>query len=56
MSLHLYVYPLEDVKADGDGEVLAAAIEGLTEGNVPEMWRYKGAVRWGESVMSYLRS
>ncbi|OBT88366.1 hypothetical protein VE02_02348 [Pseudogymnoascus sp. 03VT05] len=36
-----YMYPIQEVKDDGYGEELAAAIEGLQTGNVPEMFFYK---------------
>ncbi|MCJ1250450.1 hypothetical protein MMC30_007678 [Trapelia coarctata] len=51
-----YLYPLADVKVEGNGEALAAAVEGLKTGNVPEMARYKGANRWGEKVVQFLRA
>jgi hypothetical protein len=53
------MYPLTEIKEEGSGEVakeLCEAIDGLTKGNVPEMWRYKRAVVWGERVMEFLRS
>lgn len=36
-----YMYPIQEVKDNGYGEELAAAIEGLQTGNVPEMFFYK---------------
>ncbi|KFY34438.1 hypothetical protein V494_06773 [Pseudogymnoascus sp. VKM F-4513 (FW-928)] len=36
-----YMYPIQEVKDDGYGEELATAIEGLQQGNVPEMFFYK---------------
>lgn len=51
-----YQYRLEEVKAEGDGEALAEAIEGLTKGSVPEMAWYKRQVVWGEKVCQFLRS
>lgn len=36
-----YMYPIQQVKDDGYGEDFAAAIEGLSKGNVPEMHFYK---------------
>ncbi|KAI9047428.1 hypothetical protein LZ554_008872 [Drepanopeziza brunnea f. sp. 'monogermtubi'] len=50
-----YVYPLSDIKKEGNGPALADAIDGLRKGNVPGMFAYKGAGIWGESVMEYLR-
>ncbi|KAH8645501.1 hypothetical protein BX600DRAFT_165672 [Xylariales sp. PMI_506] len=55
-SFKTYTYPLEDIKLEGLGPDLAAAIEGLGAGNAPGMWKYKGGVRWGKSVCKYLRS
>jgi hypothetical protein len=55
-SFKTYMYPLPDIKAEGNGERLAEAIEGLKKGNAPGMWVYKGSVRWGEKVCQYLRS
>jgi hypothetical protein len=51
-----YQYRLEDVKRDGYAAELAAAIEGLSEGNVPDMMFYKRGVVWAEPVLEYLRS
>lgn len=54
-SFKTYTYLLEDVKRDGYAEELAQAIEGLGEGNVPEMMVYKRGVVWGDVVKEYLR-
>ncbi|ELR05568.1 hypothetical protein GMDG_07488 [Pseudogymnoascus destructans 20631-21] len=51
-----YMYPIQEVKDDGYGEELAAAIEGLQTGNVPEMFFYKRGPIWGEFVKTFLRS
>lgn len=51
-----YLYPLESLKKDGSGKDLADAIEGLQTGNAPGMHKYKSAIRWGKSVVEYLRS
>jgi hypothetical protein len=63
LGLHLYMYPLTEIKEekakDGEksvAEELCQAIDGLTKGNVPEMWRYKRAVVWVEMVREFLRS
>ncbi|CAG9950535.1 unnamed protein product [Clonostachys rosea f. rosea IK726] len=45
-----YLYPIQEIKAEGLGTEFADAIEGLQKGNAPGMWRYKGAIRWGKSV------
>ena len=50
-----YQYPLKDVKEEGSGEELAAAIEGLGTGSIPGMRVYKSAVVWGDKAMAYLR-
>ena len=51
-----YLYTLQDVKDEGSGPELAAAIEGLTQGSVPDMAYYKRQVVWGEKVCEFLRS
>jgi len=51
-----YLYPLEDIKTEGQGKALADAIDGLSKGNVPAMAKYKGSKIWGEAVCSFLRS
>ncbi|KAF4457040.1 hypothetical protein F53441_955 [Fusarium austroafricanum] len=55
-SFKTYLYPVRQIKEEGLGPAFADAIEGLTKGNAPGMWTYKSAVRWGSSVMEYLRS
>ncbi|KAF8244415.1 hypothetical protein K440DRAFT_663452 [Wilcoxina mikolae CBS 423.85] len=55
-SYKTYLYPLTDIKAEGNGEALASAIEGLSLGNVPEIARYKRATVWGKSLSRWLRS
>ncbi len=56
LTYKTYLYPLVDIKAEGQGEALGEAIEGLSKGNVPEMARYKRGTVWGEAVCKYLRS
>ncbi|KAJ9610198.1 hypothetical protein H2200_004975 [Cladophialophora chaetospira] len=51
-----YMYPIKEIKDEGKGEELAEAIDGLKEGNVPQMHFYKRGVVWGEAVKRYLRS
>lgn len=51
-----YLYPLKEIKDEGLGPELVAAIEGLQRGNAPGMFRYKGAVRWGNAVCRYLKA
>lgn len=55
------VYPLKEVKAEGSGDELAVAVEGLKAGNVGGdekggMWFYKRGGVWGKAVVEYLRS
>jgi hypothetical protein len=49
-----YQYPLTDVKEEGNGEELAAAIQGLGTGSTPGMKVYKSAVVWGDKVTAFL--
>ncbi|KAH6966017.1 hypothetical protein EDB82DRAFT_318629 [Fusarium venenatum] len=55
-SFKTYLYPVRQIKEEGLGSAFADAIEGLSKGNAPGMWTYKSAVRWGSSVIEYLRS
>lgn len=55
-SFKTYLYPLSEIKADGEGSALADAIEGLKKGNAPGMWVYKGGGIWADRVCEYLRS
>ncbi|KAK4180918.1 hypothetical protein QBC36DRAFT_2131 [Triangularia setosa] len=55
-SFKTFLYGLDEVKAEGKGEELAEAVEGLKGGNAKGMWVYKGGVRWGERVCEYLRT
>lgn len=54
-AFRTYLTPVSQVKEEGLGEDLAKAIDGLTEGNVPEMNVYKKGVVWGPAVKEYLR-
>ncbi|KFY46680.1 hypothetical protein V495_02313 [Pseudogymnoascus sp. VKM F-4514 (FW-929)] len=47
-TIKTYMYPIQEVKHEGYGEEMAAAIEGLQTGNVPEMFFYKRGPIWGE--------
>ena len=51
-----YMYPLREIKERGLGEEMAEAVDGLKEGNVPEMHFYKRAGEWEDAVKKYLRS
>lgn len=55
-SIHTYRYPIRQLKEEGSGEDLAAAIEGIENGNVPQMAEYKKVPAWGEAVKEYLRN
>lgn len=50
-----YLYPIEQIRAEGLGPQLAEAIDGLRDGNVPGMHFYKRGAVWGEAVKRYLR-
>ena len=41
LSVHLYLYPLQEVKDVGLGPEIAKAIDGFKDGNVPGFHRYK---------------
>lgn len=51
-----YLYILKEIKDEGLGDEFADAIEGLTKGNVPEIFTYKRGPVWAEQVKAYLRS
>ncbi|KAI9374682.1 hypothetical protein BJX61DRAFT_275241 [Aspergillus egyptiacus] len=55
-AFHTYLYPLQDIKDEGLGEEMAAAIDGLKEGSVPAIHTYKRGPYWGEAVKAFLRS
>ncbi|OAL00588.1 hypothetical protein IQ06DRAFT_293885 [Phaeosphaeriaceae sp. SRC1lsM3a] len=50
-----YQYPIQEVRDEGSGEELAAAIDGLASGSVPDITIYKRQVVWGEKVKALLR-
>lgn len=54
--MHLYLYPLQQIKDEGLGEELCEAIDGLKLGNAPAFWRYKRAPLWQEMVKEFLRN
>ncbi|KAK2732947.1 hypothetical protein FQN57_002432 [Myotisia sp. PD_48] len=53
-SFHTYIYPIKQIKEEGSGEDLAAAIDGVEAGSVPEMDRYKRIPVWGNAIKEYL--
>ncbi|KAM4054307.1 putative HRQ family protein 2 [Hirsutella rhossiliensis] len=55
-SFKTYMYPIRQIKDEGLGSDLAAAVEGMKEGNAPGMWLYKGGELWAETVCEYLRA
>lgn len=55
-AFHTYMYPLQDIKADGTGPDLIDAIAGLDQGNVPGMAKYKRRDDWGQQIVDYLQS
>ncbi|CAK7212614.1 hypothetical protein SEUCBS140593_001562 [Sporothrix eucalyptigena] len=56
LSVHLYLYPIREIKQVGLAEVMERAIDGYGKGNVPGFARYKRIPVWGEAVKAYLRS
>ncbi|KAK5046115.1 hypothetical protein LTR84_008572 [Exophiala bonariae] len=54
LSIHEYVYPLQDIIDDGQAQAMLEAIDGLKKGNVPEIWNYKRASTWSDQVKKLL--
>lgn len=54
-AFHTYLYPIEEIKAEGGGEQLALAIDGLERGSVPDMFKYKNGEKWANAVREFLR-
>ncbi|KAF1947851.1 hypothetical protein EJ02DRAFT_440033 [Clathrospora elynae] len=50
-----YQYPIQELRDEGSGEVLAEAIDGLGLGSVPGIAVYKKQVVWGDKVKAFLR-
>ena len=48
-----FQYPIRQIKEEGNGELLARAIEGLSECSVPRMAYYRRGVVWGETVKKF---
>lgn len=55
-SFKTLLYTLPEIKAEGLGNELAEAIDGLKAGNVPGFHFYKRAAVWGDSAKAYLQS
>lgn len=55
-AFHTYLYTLQEVKAEGLGNELAQAIDGLKEGSSPRIHHYKRGPVWGEAVKAFLTS
>ncbi|KAJ5730591.1 uncharacterized protein N7483_005099 [Penicillium malachiteum] len=55
-SFKTLLYTIPEIKAEGLGESLVGAIDGLREGNSPGFHLYKRAAVWGDFVKEYLRS
>lgn len=53
-SIHTYMYPLKDIRNEGSGPALASAIDGLQTGSSPDMFFYKRAANWSQSVKEFL--
>jgi hypothetical protein len=53
-SKKTYQYPIQELRDEGSGELLAEAIDGLRRGSVPDITIYKRQVIWGEKVKAFL--
>jgi hypothetical protein len=51
-----FMEPLSEVRAEGSGNALARALDGLRFGSVPAMDVYKDGVIWREPLVEYLTS
>jgi len=49
------MYPIQQLRDEGNGEVLAEAIDGLGLGSVPDMTVYKKQDVWGGKIKAFLR-
>ena len=54
LTIRTYMYPLRDIKDEGSGPDLAAAIDGLQTGSSPGMYFYKRAPNWTRAVKDFL--
>lgn len=56
LSVHLYLYPIQEIKDVGLTEEMCEAIDGYGAGNAPGFSRYKRVGVWSEKVKEFLRS
>jgi hypothetical protein len=56
LSVHLYLYPIKEIKEVGLAEEMRRAIDGYGKGNAGGFSRYKRVPVWGETVKEFLRS
>ena len=54
LAIHTYMYPLSAIKDEGFGPALATAIDGLQTGSSPDIYFYKRAPNWTQSVKQFL--
>jgi hypothetical protein len=56
LSVHLYLYPIQEIKDVGLADEMCRAIDGYGKGNASGFSRYKRVPVWGEKVKEFLRS
>ncbi|CAM1508670.1 Fc.00g055180.m01.CDS01 [Cosmosporella sp. VM-42] len=56
LSVHLYLYPIQEIKDVGLSEEMYRAIDGYGQGNAAGFARYKRIPVWGEKVKEFLRT
>jgi len=49
------MYPVQQLRDEGSGEVFAEAIDGMGLGSVPGMTVYKKQDVWGDKIKAFLR-
>lgn len=54
LTIRTYMYLLKDIRGEGSGPDLAAAIDELQTGSSPGMYFYKRAPNWTRAVKEYL--
>lgn len=55
-AFHTYLYSIREIKEEGRGEDLAAAIDGLQNSSIPGIFTYKNGEKWADAVRQFLRS